>query len=116
MPENNPLKYENGRYCIPKCFCDTTYSNQCSTPSRHQSYSNFKNDTCDGINEFHGIITTVYQPSKDNTNTLQLEINPHEKSCLLKNFPLVVQNLILPIEHTHCLILPIEHSHYLKKT
>ena len=86
--------------------------------------SDFKNDTCDGKDEFHGIITTVYQPSRDNANTLQLEINPHEKSCLLKHFPLVERtfcakpnppNRIYPLFNEN-LILPIEHTHYLMKT
>ena len=86
--------------------------------------SDFKNDTCNGKNKFHGIITTVYQPSRDNANTLQLEINPHEKSCLLKNSPLVERTFCAkpnPPNRTYPLfkenlILPIEHTHYLKKT
>ena len=44
-----------------------------SVQTSHQIFfavdnSEFKNDTCDGKNEFHGVITTVYQPSRDNAN------------------------------------------------
>jgi hypothetical protein len=38
--------------------------------------SDFKNDTCNGKNEFHGIIITVYQPSSNNSETPILKINP----------------------------------------
>ena len=50
--------------------------------------TDFRNNTCDGKNEFRGIIATVHQPCNNNSETPMLKINPHEKNRSLRNISL----------------------------